>query len=67
MTMPQMTGDKFLEELIRIQANIPIILCTGFSELITDDKARDIGIKAFVFKPITTQEMATTIRQVLDR
>ncbi len=67
MTMPQMTGDKFSEELIRIQPNIPIILCTGFSELITDDKAREIGIKAFVFKPITTQEMATTIRQVLDR
>jgi CheY-like chemotaxis protein len=66
MTMPKMTGDELGKELIRIRPDIPIILCTGYSEHITEKKAKDVGIREFVMKPIVMSEMAKTIRNVLD-
>ena len=66
MTMPHMTGEDLAQELMRIKSNIPIILCTGFSTKIDDQKARATGIRAFVSKPAFRKEIAETIRKVLD-
>jgi len=66
MTMPNMTGEDLAQELIRIKPNIPIILCTGFSAKIDDQKASAVGIRALVLKPIVKREIATTVRKVLD-
>jgi PAS domain S-box-containing protein len=66
MTMPNMTGEDLAQELMRIKPNIPIILCTGFSAKIDDQKANAMGIRAFVLKPIVKQAIATTVRKVLD-
>jgi PAS domain S-box-containing protein len=66
MTMPNMTGEDLAQELMRIKPNIPIILCTGFSAKIDDQKASAMGIRAFVLKPIVKQAIATTVRKVLD-
>jgi len=66
MTMPNMTGEDLAKELMRIKPNIPIILCTGFSAKIDDQKAGAMGIRAFVLKPIVKREIATKIRKVLD-
>ena len=66
MTMPQMTGDKLAEDVMTIRPDMPIILCTGFSEVTDEEKAREIGIKAFAMKPIAMDEIANTIRKVLD-
>ena len=67
MTMPGLTGDKLAAEMLKIRPDIPIVLCTGYSELITAEKARAIGIKEFVMKPVVMKEMAKTIRQVLNQ
>jgi len=66
MTMPKMTGDKLAEELMKIRPDIPIIICTGFSERISEEKAKGIGIKAFVMKPFVMRDMANTVRKVLE-
>ncbi len=66
MTMPEMTGADLAVEIIRARPDIPIILCTGFSDMIDEKKAMEIGIKAFVMKPIVVREMTKTIRKVLD-
>jgi len=66
MTMPQMTGDMLARELIKIRPDLPVILCTGFSEKITKENAETMGIKAFLMKPLLKKEMAHTIRRVLD-
>lgn len=66
MTMPNMTGDTLASELMRIRADIPIILCTGFSESLTEKSALAMGIRAFVMKPIQKRQIAKTIRRVLD-
>jgi len=66
MTMPNMTGEEFANEIMFIRPDIPIILCTGFSRSITEEKAKVMGIQAFIMKPILRQELAETIRRVLD-
>ena len=66
MTMPGLTGDSLAKELMKIRPDIPIILCTGFSEKITEQKAKDMGIRAYAMKPFVMRNMAKTIRKVLD-
>lgn len=66
-TMPNLTGPKLAAELIKIRPTIPIILCTGFSGEISDEKAAKLGIKAIIMKPIAKSELATTVREVLDK
>jgi PAS domain S-box-containing protein len=66
MTMPQMTGEKLAEELVDSRIDIPIILCTGFSHGITAKKAKQIGIKGIIMKPIIRSELAKIVRKVLD-
>lgn len=65
-TMPNMTGADLAVEILRIRPDIPVILCTGFSQAITKEKARALGIKEFVMKPIVGIELGKIVRQVLD-
>ena len=67
MTMPNMTGDDLAGELMNIRADIPVILCTGYSERISKERAHDLGIKEFILKPIVMRELAKTVRSVLDK
>jgi PAS domain S-box-containing protein len=67
MTMPDMTGADLAKEMLAIRPDMPIILCTGFSELISEERAKQIGIRAFLMKPLTRKDLATVIRAVLDR
>lgn len=66
MTMPNMTGDKLVGELIKIRPDIPIILCTGFSEMMSEEKAEALGIKGFLMKPVVMKDLSGMIRKVLD-
>jgi len=65
-TMPFMNGDVLAQHLLSIRPDIPIILCTGFSDRVDEQKAKEMGIKAFVMKPVITQEFAGCIRSVLE-
>ncbi len=67
MTMPAMTGADLSREVLKVRPDIPIILCTGFSEIITEEKAKELGIREFLMKPITMKHLAEVIRRVLDR
>jgi signal transduction histidine kinase len=65
-TMPRLTGENLSREMLRIRPDLPVILCTGYSELIDDEKAAALGIRAFLMKPVNMDKLAQTIRQVLD-
>ena len=65
IVMPNMTGDKLAENLMGIRADIPIILCTGYSEKFTRSPAADMGIQSFLMKPLVMQDLANTVRQAL--
>jgi PAS domain S-box-containing protein len=66
MTMPKITGETLARECLRIRPDIPVILCTGFSELITEEKAREAGIRGYIMKPLLVGDLAKAIRKVLD-
>ena len=66
-TMPGMTGLKLARRILEIRANIPIILCTGYSNIVDEKRAKECGIKEFVMKPMTKNDIATALRKVLDQ
>lgn len=66
MTMPKLTGNILVRKIQSMRPNIPVIMCTGFSEIMDETKAIAMGIKAFLYKPITIKELLHTIRKVLD-
>ncbi|MBT4526820.1 MAG: PAS domain S-box protein [Deltaproteobacteria bacterium] len=66
MSMPNMPGDKFSAELTKIRPDIPILLCTGFSENMSEEKAESLGIKGFLLKPVVLKDLSQKIREVLD-
>lgn len=65
MAMPSLNGDQLARRMIEIRPDIPIILCTGFSELVSPEKAESIGIKGFLMKPISMKDLSEMIRKVL--
>ena len=66
LTMPNMTGDKLSGELMNIRSDIPVILCTGFSEKMSKERAEALGIKDFLMKPVIINALAQTVRKILD-
>ncbi|MFC1835114.1 response regulator [Thermodesulfobacteriota bacterium] len=62
-----MTGSEPASELLKVRPDIPMILCTGYSEWITGEQAMGLGIRALVMKPILKRQIARTVRRVLDQ
>jgi CheY-like chemotaxis protein len=58
--------EKLAGELMKIRADIPVILCTGFSEQITEERAKELGIREYILKPIVLNKLADIIRSGLD-
>ncbi len=66
MAMPDMTGEQLVRELTAVKPDIPIIICTGFSEKIDKENAAALGVKGFLMKPVIKSEMAAMVKKVLD-
>ena len=66
VTMPYMTGDRLAQEIKSIRSDVPVILCTGFSEKI-NGHCENLDIDGFLMKPVDQTKMAKTVRQVLDK
>jgi two-component system cell cycle sensor histidine kinase/response regulator CckA len=64
--MPNMTGEQLAREIFSIKPEIPIILCTGFSDENDEKRAKASGIKGFLMKPVSLDNLAITVRKVLD-
>ena len=66
-TMPHLTGAELTKRILAIRPQIPIILVTGFSEIIADERIKSLGISECLLKPITKRDMAVALRRVLDQ
>ena len=67
MTMPIMLGTELSKKIMEIRPDIPVLMCTGFSEQIDEDTAGELGIRGFVNKPILMTDLAVQIRSILDK
>ncbi len=65
-TMPQITGVELTCRMRDIRADLPVILCTGFSHAVDARKAREMGVAGFLMKPVVSRDLAVLLRQVLD-
>lgn len=65
-TMPQLTGAAMAKQILAVRPDVPIILCTGFSEALTEESAKAMGIRELVLKPILRSELSQTLRRTLD-
>jgi len=65
MTMPRMTGDKLAMAIMEINPEMPVLLCTGFSETMSEEKAASIGIKQILNKPFLMNDLLRTVRELL--
>ena len=67
MTMPDMVGTNFAKKLMAIRPEIPIILCTGFSDRVDSETTAAIGFKGYINKPISSLELSLAVRRILDQ
>jgi signal transduction histidine kinase/ActR/RegA family two-component response regulator len=65
-TMPDVTGLMLARKMLAVRKDTPIILCTGYSDMISAETAKEAGISAFLMKPVAKKELAETIRRVMD-
>jgi CheY-like chemotaxis protein len=66
MIMPKMTGDKLAKEILSIRPDIPIILCSGYSDKIDAEKAAALGVRKYIEKPLNMSDFMVSIRKALD-
>lgn len=67
MTMPNMTGVDLAARISEIRHDIPIIICTGFSDILNEEIVKSTGIKEHIMKPMDKGQITGTIRKVLDK
>lgn len=65
-TMPYINGVELAQQMLSLKAELPVVLCTGFTTLISVEEAREKGIRDFIMKPFKIKDIATNIRQILD-
>ena len=66
LTMPHLTGDRLASEVIAIRPDMPVIIATGYADAVDSEKVKQSGIKGFIPKPCQKQDLAKTIRLILD-
>ena len=66
MAMPGMAGTMFAKELMAIRPDIPVVICTGYSEKLDHEAAVKMGIKDYLHKPIQVNDLTVKVREVLD-
>ena len=67
MTMPNITGKDITEEVRKLKSTMPIVMCTGFTDILDSEQAAAIGIDAYLMKPLEYNEMAGIVRKLIDK
>jgi len=65
-TMPGLTGAELAKAVLEIRPSLPIIMCTGHSDIVPEDMALAVGIKKYILKPLYGDELLDAVQEVLD-
>ena len=66
-TMPLVPGALLIRELRKVRADIPIVLCTGYSSVMDENKAMELGVQEFLMKPFDVRRLALAVRRALEK
>ena len=64
-TMLNLSGEDLAREILQIRPDLPIILCTGLSHTMMEEKARDLGIRKILLKPFLSQELDRVFQEIM--
>lgn len=67
MTMPHMTGDRLTEEVLSLRPGFPVVICTGFSERLTDTKISALGNPHIIMKPVILRTLALALHEAISK
>jgi len=67
MAMPKMVGSELAKKILDIRPDIPIIICSGYSDKLDTLEAKELNVKAFIDKPILLEDLTAKVREVLDQ
>ena len=65
-TMPHLTGAELTTEVIKVNPNIAVIMCTGHSSVVSAKDALMLGISRYLYKPVENMELVHAVREVLE-
>ena len=65
-TMPGMTGGRLAKEVMDIRPDVPVIICTGYSDIMSEKKAYDLGVRSILMKPFDRSSLSEAVRRILD-
>jgi CheY-like chemotaxis protein len=65
MTMPGMNGAELARRIKQLSPATPVIICTGFSDIMNEEKAKQLGIDGYLFKPVTMQQLSHALYDAL--
>jgi CheY-like chemotaxis protein len=66
LTMPGMTGAELAKKILTLRPDIPVILSTGYSDILTEEEAMEMGVREYLLKPVSTGRLAEVVRRVFD-
>jgi CheY-like chemotaxis protein len=66
MSMPQLAGDRLVQKILVLRPDMPIIMCTGYSEHMSSEDAAKLGIREFLMKPYDMSQLAHALRRAID-
>ena len=66
MAMPKMTGLQLFREIRKVRSDLPVLLCTGYSEQVTAKSSREMGINGYLAKPFTAEQFAVEVKRVIE-
>lgn len=66
LTMPGLTGDQLAEKILATAPDLPVLICSGYSDALSESQIKKIGIKSLVMKPVVFPELSQTIREIFD-
>lgn len=66
LTMPELTGTHLAKALLAIRSDLPIVLCTGFSDRVNEEMLQSMGIRGLMLKPLTIHELAHSVRMAIE-
>ena len=66
-TMPEMTGEQLSTKVLEVKPGFPIIMCSGYSERMSAERAETLGVRALLMKPVSRQDIALSIRTALSK
>jgi len=64
-TMRGLPGTELIRLLREIRPDLPVILCTGYSSVISPEKLEELGVNRFLMKPLTLSVLSRTVARIL--